>query len=320
MKKNITYCMLYFLISIPCFHSCQKEITVDLPDAKQKIVVDGKIEPNRPPYVILTYNVPYFGPTDLSSMEKIFVHNAIVKISNGLTTVTLTEVCTQNIPDSLLSIVAAFTGVDTTTLRSFNYCLYTTFDPSIWGSEGLTYTLSIDSDGRTLSAATTILPAIPLDSIWFKYEKKNDIGDSLGFIWAHLTDPPQQGNAYRWLTKRERKDYSFVTPRASSFDDKFINGQSFDFAYERGRVPNSKDPDDYNEERGYFKKGDTVTLKFCTIDRASFNFFMRMDQVIYNSGNPFSSPASVPTNIKPAKEALGLWCAYGVSTHTVICK
>ena len=293
---------------------------MDLPNAKQKIVVDGKIEPGRPPYVILTYNVPYFGPTDLSSMEKIFVHNAVVKVSNGSTTVTLTEICTKNIPDSLLSIIASFTGVDTTTLKNFNYCIYTTFDPSIWGSEGLTYSLSIDSDGKTLSAATTILSGIPLDSVWYKYEKVNVSGDSLGFIWAHLTDPPQQGNSYRWLTMRHRKDYSFVTPRASSFDDKFVNGQSFDFAYERGRVPNSKASDDYNEERGYFKKGDTVTLKFCTIDRASFDFFTRMDEVIYNSGNPFSSPASVPTNIRPAKEALGLWCGYGVSTYTVICK
>ena len=47
MKKYL------FLISI-IFLSCQEEITLDLPQAEEKLVVEGAIEPGFPPYVILT--------------------------------------------------------------------------------------------------------------------------------------------------------------------------------------------------------------------------------------------------------------------------
>lgn len=309
---SAAYCLL--------FSSCQKTITVEIPPAKEKIVVDGRIEAGISPYVILTHNMPYFGNTDLTSIEKLFIHNAVIKVSDGTNTATLTEYCSKSIPDSLLPIVAAFTGVDSTFLRNFNYCIYTTFDPSMMGVTGKTYNLTVDVDGKTLTSSTKILPAIPLDTLWCKYEKTNVAGDSLGFIWGHLTDPVSESNAYRWLAMRQGKDFSFVPPPGAAFDDKFINGQSFDFAYNRGKVQNSTAPDDQNEESGYFKRGDTVVVKFCTIERAAYNFFRQVDELTYNQGNPFASPSSVPTNLYPSADALGLWCAYGVATHTVICK
>ena len=210
--------------------------------------MDGKIEPGLPPYVILTHNMPYFGPTDINSLQNMFVHNAVIKVSNGAATVTLTEYCSQSLPDSVLPLVAAFTGVDTASFKNFNYCLYTTFNTAVWGTVGTTYNLTIDVDGKSLTSSTTILNPIPLDKTWFKYLKANKQGDSLGFVYAHLTDPPVEGNAYRWLAMRKGKDQSFIAPSGSAFDDKFINGQSFDFAYNRGQVPNSTAPDDNNEE------------------------------------------------------------------------
>jgi hypothetical protein len=148
----------------------------------------------------------------------------------------------------------------------------------------------------------------------------NNAGDSLGFIYAHLSDPPLVGNCYRWLAMRKKKDQSFLPPPGSAFNDKFINGQSFDFSYNRGMVPNSTAPDDKNEEAGYFKKGDTVYVKFCTIDIPSYNFFFQEDVAIYSQGNPFASPSSVPSNVYPQGEALGVWCGYGVSKDTVVFK
>lgn len=314
---------IFFLILAPYFlilNACQKEITVDLPEAKEKICVDGRIEPGAPPYVILTNSTPYFGPTDISSLQNMFLHNAVITVSNGINVATLSEYCTANIPDSLLPLVAGFTGVDTASLKNFNYCLYTTFDQSVWGETGKTYSLKIDINGKTLTSSTTVLQSIPLDSVWYKYEKANADGDSLGFVWAHHTDPPEPGNAYRWLAKRLGKDFSFIPPPGAAFDDKFINGQQLDFAYNRGHVMNSTAPEDNNEEHGYFKIGDTVIIKYCTLDRPAFDFFRSLDVVIYNEGNPFSSPSSVASNIFPKGEALGIWCGYGVSLDTVIFK
>ena|ERR1051326_3305301 len=306
------------------FASCQKEIKVKLPAAKQKICVEGKIEPGIPPYVILTHNVPYFGPTDLNTMQNLFIHNAVVLLSDGTTTDTLHEYCSQSLPDSLLPVVAQFTGVDTASLKNFNYCLYTTFNLSLWGTVGKTYHLTIDASTAEknyhLTSTTSILTPVPLDSVWYKYIKADHTGDSLGFVYAHLTDPPAEGNCYRWLAMREGKDQSFIAPAGSVFDDKFINGQSFDFAYNRGSVPNSTAPDDNNEEEGYFKIGDTVVVKYCTIDRAAFDFFRQVDVAVYSQGNPFSSPSSVPSNVYPREDALGIWCGYGVFQDTVIFK
>ena len=98
------------------------------------------------------------------------------------------------------------------------------------------------------------------------------------------------------------------------------NGQSFDFAYNRGSIPNSTATDDNNEEEGYFKIGDTVVVKYCTIDRASFDFFRQVDVAIYSQGNPFAAPTSVTGNVYPREDALGIWCGYGVYMDTVIFK
>ena len=315
---NLPRCLL--LLPLLFFLSCQKDIEVKLPEAKEKICVEGKIEPGLPPFVILTHNIPYFGTIDLNNLPNLFVHNAIVKISNGTATATMTEYCSQSLPDSILPIVAAFTGVDTASLKSFNYCLYTTFNTALWGSVGVTYDLTIDAEGKSLSSSTSILNPVPLDSVWYKYIKVNASGDSLGYIFAHLTDPAAEDNYYRWLAMREGKDYSFVAPIGSVFDDKFINGQSFDFGYNRGSVPNSTAEDDNNEEEGYFKIGDTVIIKYCTIDHASFDFFRQVDVAVYSQGNPFAAPSSVPTNVYPRDQALGLWCGYGTFMDTVILK
>ncbi len=316
MKNKLYRFLLLLLPLLLVFSACQKEISVDLPEPKQKICVEGKIEPGLPPYVILTHNMPYFGPTDISAIQNMFIHNAEVKI-NG---VTLTEYCSKNLPPSLDSLMAVLIGRDTASLENFNYCLYTTLNTAVWGTVGSTYDLTINAEGKTLTSTTKILTPIPLDSVWHRYLKANDEGDSLGFVFAHLTDPPAEGDCYRWLTMRKGKDFSFIPPSGSAFDDKYINGQSFDFAYNRGHLQNSQAEDDNNEEHGYFKIGDTVIVKYCTIDNASFKFFRDMDVLLNSEGNPFASPASVPSNVYPREEALGVWCGYGVHMDTVIFK
>ncbi len=319
-KITLRFALCLIPYTLCLLFSCQKDIEVKLPDAQAKICVDGKIEPGLPPFVILTHNMPYFGAADLNALQNMFVHDAVVKISNGATTVTLTEYCSQSLPDSIMPIVAAFTGVDAASLKSLNYCLYTTFNSAVWGVIGATYKLSIDVSGKSLTSTTKILDPIPLDSIWYKYIKVNRYGDSLGFVYAHLTDPAAEGNAYRWFAMRRGKDQSFIAPSGSVFDDKFINGKSFDFAYNRGSVPNSKAWDDNSSEAGYFKIGDTVIVKYCTIDHAAFDFFRHVDVAVYSQKNPFAAPTSVPSNVYPKEDALGIWCGYGTFMDTVVFK
>ena len=320
MRLDLFYIGFISFVSIISFTACQKVVPVDLPAPQQKICVEGKIEPGIPPYVILTHNMPYFGPTDVNAIQNMFVHDAIIVLSDGTNADTLHEYCTQSLPDSLLPLIALFTGVHSFYLKSINYCIYTTFNTALWGSVGKTYNLSIDAEGRHLTSVTSILPPIPLDSTWAKYLKVSPYGDSLGFVYAHLTDPPAEGNSYRWLSMRKGKDFSFLSPSGSAFNDKFINGQSFDFAYYNPGLPGTGSNAQNDAELGYFKKGDTVIVKFCSIDHSAFEFYRQMDVALQGQGNPFAAPTSVQSNIYPRQDALGVWCGYGVYIDTVVFK
>lgn len=280
---------LFFLILLILLSSCVRDVEVILPEFKEKMVVEGHIEPGGKAYVFLSKNVAYFGSTDISNFQNYVIRNAIVTIWDGTQLDTLKEV---------------FPGL--------GYYYEATF---MTGVVGKTYLLTIQYNNKTFTASTTIPTPVPLDTLWFQVQGTLD---SLGYIWTHLSDPPGLGQQYRWFAKRLHKDSSYIPPYGSVFDDKFIDGESFDFAYNRGRVPNSDAPDDNNIEAYYFKKEDTVVIKFCTIDEDAYKFYRQYETEILSSGNPFAAPTSVPSNIYPKGEVLGIFCGYGVWQDTLV--
>jgi hypothetical protein len=181
------------------------------------------------------------------------------------------------------------------------------------GVVGRTYTLNITTaEGETASSVTHIDPPVELDSTWFELVPDND---SLGFAWGHLTDPDTLGNRYRWFAKRLGKDDDFIAPVGSPTEDKFYNGLSFDFAYQRGEVPNSEAEDDENEEEGFFKTGDTIVVKFACITKESFEFWRAAEAQASNNGNPFGSITPLVTNINGG---LGIWEGFSFTLDTII--
>ena len=56
-----------------CFISCQEEISLDFPVGAQQIVVEGGIEANMPPYVILSKNQGYFDEINSSTYQNLFI-------------------------------------------------------------------------------------------------------------------------------------------------------------------------------------------------------------------------------------------------------
>ena len=57
------------LITVFLFTACEKDITVDLPQPESKLVVDGYVEYNKPIYILLSRNAPYFSPIDPSTVN-----------------------------------------------------------------------------------------------------------------------------------------------------------------------------------------------------------------------------------------------------------
>lgn len=285
------------VICVILFSSCEKNVTVDIPQVESKVVVEGYVETGKNPVVVLSNTLPFFGSISTNNLLQYTIKGATVTVDNG-------------------------TIVDT--LRDFlNIGVYFSFN--MIGEAGKVYSLRIVTNGTVLTATTSVPHPVKLDRVWFKVDGTRD---SLGFIWAHLTDPDTLGNNYRWFAQRinhytygdligKMKDTSFVTPRGSVFEDKFFNGKSFDFGYNRGSIPNSAKEDDNNDERNFFKRGDTVVVKFCSIDYPHFLFWRTEETQMNSNGNPFGSPAPVESNIHGG---LGIWGGYAATFDTVIAR
>tara|TARA_B110000967_G_scaffold39745_1_gene39479 strand:+ start:2061 stop:3023 length:963 start_codon:yes stop_codon:yes gene_type:complete len=318
MKKN-SYIILasFFLV----FSSCEKEIDIDLPQSEQKLIVEGKIEIDAFPYVILSKSTGYFDPTDEQSVVNSYVSDAIITITDGTVTNTMTKICSGTLTAPQKDQLSSALGLPRGILDSYNICGF--LDLTLIGEPGKTYTITIDYKGEEYASSTTIPNPVPLDSTWFEVFGDRD---SLGFLYANLTEPGALQNQYRWYARRinrytyganigEVKDNDFLPPTSSVFDDEFVNGTTFEFGYNRAR--GSQKEDDSPPERSFYKVGDTVVVKFCSIDKNVFNFIDKAEEQKASNGSPFAAPVNVVSNI--SNGALGLWAGYGQYYDTIIC-
>ncbi|MBL4734472.1 MAG: DUF4249 family protein [Flavobacteriales bacterium] len=308
--------------------SCEKEITVEVPNSEPKLVIEGRIESDgineTPPFITLTKSTGYFETTSFSGLTDLQVHNAVVTIKVDNVTYPLEELCVSSVPPSLIPDLAEFLGVSEETLNSYNYCVYTVpltdllAGNFLSGEVGKTYYLTVVSEGITYTSRTKIPVLNKLNSVWYEPAKE----DTFGFAWANMTEPDTTGNGYRWYAKRlshtidgDQKDDAFIPPAGSAFDDKFINAITFDFAYDRGHPPGDHTEEYETESPHYFKRDDTIAIKFCTIDYSVYRFLRVFEIEISSAGSPFASPSTIPTNIEGG--ALGLWAGYGVTYDTI---
>ncbi len=292
MKRILLYTAILFAV----LTGCEKEIQIDLPEYTPKLVVEGYIEQDGYPFVMLSKSIPYFEPVDSNSVNNIMIsgQEATVIVSNGEETDTLQPVAYGNFK--------AFVGT------------------KFKGEVGKKYQLTIYYHEHTYTATTTITPPVPIDSVKF-YPDPESGTDTLGFLWVYAKDPDTLGNNYRIFTQTLGKDPTFVHPRMSVDEDKYFNGINLEFSVYHGW--NMMREDQYDDEGKdslgikwyYFVMGETVVVKLCTMDRAHFLFWRTAEQQQASDGNPFASPVTPYTNIHGG--ALGVWGGYGVYLDTV---
>ncbi len=278
-----------FFFFIFFLFGCTEDVNLTIAGGDKEIVIEGSIESGKPAKVIVTHNSPISQTINASA---ILVSNAKVYVSNGFITDTLTF------------------GLDAESAIPLDYKGH-----SVIGVPLQTYYLTVIADGKTYTAITTIPKPIALDSVWWQVQPPKD---SLGFAWAHLSDPPGLGNNYKWFARRPTKDFRWVAPYGSTFDDKFFDGKSFDFAYNRGTDPTTTASAPPLSDEGYFKKTDTVYIKFCTVDYNTCRFYETYEAALQANGNPFASPVSIISNIKGG--GLGVWAGFGTTYDTIMPK
>jgi len=269
--------------------SCEESIDdLKLPAYQPKLVIDGWIEQGQFAEVTLTQSASYFADIDSVALREALVSTAKVSVSDGETTEVLT----------------LFRNSD-----KFPPFFYQ--GTKLKGEVGKTYTLLVETEGEIFEASTSIPPPPTFDSLWFEFD--NEI-DSSGALWATFTDEPAVENYYRVFTRQESKDNEFVPMYLSAIGDKFFDGKSFSFNILKGTEGLSDISNDF-----YFTRGDTLRIRFCSIDQAHFDFWRTLEREVFSVGNPFSGSGNeILSNTSDG--TLGIWGGYGASYYRIIVK
>jgi hypothetical protein len=275
--------------------SCEKGIEFKLDDVTPKLVVEASIENGRAPVVNLSKSLGYFSQIDLNTFSGSFVHNADVYISNGTLTHKLKE-------------------FGTPIGGGYNIYYYSN-DPSnpataFLGQLNTQYTLRVVTEGKEYTSTTTIPNTTRrIDSLFWKPPPPGNEPEKVA-VMVKAYDQPGFGDYVRYFTKRNSEQ--FYPGLASVYDDQVIDGSVYEVQVDRGVPRNGNYPDGYS----FFDKGDTVTLKLCNIDKATYDFWRTMEYTYASVGNPFSSPTKVISNIKGG--GLGYFGGYAAQYRTVI--
>ncbi len=295
--------------------SCTKEVNVDLPEFQQKVVVEGRIEPNLPPFILLSKTQSIYSETSFLTYLNSLITDARVYINDGTQEFELQLICSNQLPTDIMPLVAEVIGVPLEQLESINFCIYTSLDPSHFGVAGKNYSCRIEYKDQLFTGNSFLFPPQALDSLFWK-----PAADKPDYGYTHATyrDTPNEYDAYMWEVKRLNTKYGdvlFKKPFTSVFEDIYTDGTTYSFY--QGNPFTYNDIDVTPEGRGLFQRGDTVVIKLSKIDKGTFDFENSKIMQSLSNGNPFSSPLNLKSNLKGG--CVGAFCAYGSYYDTIVC-
>lgn len=286
---------VFLLLISHFFLSCEREITFELEQPSPKLVVEAFIENGEPPFVFLTSSLAYYATVSLPILNESLVKDAEVSIEFSGTRYPLRG-HTATGPASLLGY---FYTVDSVAQQ-----------PALRGALRGSYKLTIRWKGETYTAATTIPDTTrTIDSIFWKWPPPGNPPGKVA-VYVRAKDRPGLGDYIRYFTKQNNGP--FLPGFNSVFDDQIIDGTTYEVQVERGVIRTGE------LEEGYalFNRGDTVQLKLCTIDKATYDFWRTTEFNFASVGNPFSSPTRVLSNL--SNGALGYFGGYAVQYRRLL--
>jgi len=290
--------------------SCETEFSPEPIENAEQIVVEGYIEAGenaRPTYVILTKSLPFFDEISQEAFNNIFINDAEVKVFDGEEEYTLTELCISELTPDQMEIASEFLGVDATS-EDVEFCVYIDLFGQITPEIGGRYDLTINTGGESLRATTTIPELVELDSLRFIPTPGEDV-DTLAQLEAFIQDPEGVDNYYRYFTQINSEPMIGGVPSVT--DDRLFDGQFFAFPIAKAE---RRDAEFNTTTYGYYFVGDTLTMRWATLDKEHFDFWNTLEFNALNQG-PFSSYTRVDSNIEGG---IGIWGAYATKYYSLI--
>ena len=300
MKK-----LCYICLFLCAFAACETNIEVDLPEYKEKLVVEGYIENGEIPRVIITKSFPYFTTFTDTTFAKMVIQDAKVTVTSGSGEV-------QKLQFQL----------------DLESPIYVSYKGTIPGKANETYTLKIEWNDKVYTATTSILEPFDVDSVWFH---KSSAKDTTAGIRVQLSDNPAKTDYYQFFVKIKHGDpqmarlWAYTLPLV--FDDGTFNGLSFAYEIVRGS-PSTLFASAMSEEerkqyfRSHYILGDTVIVKHSLMDFPCYRFWSTAMNEISFGQNAFMSAPPIATNVKcsshPKESVLGVWCGYASKSDTLI--
>ncbi len=125
---------------------------------------------------------------------------------------------------------------------------------------------------------------------------------------CYIDDDPNLTSYFRYMTAHN--DEPFIPGLGSVVDDRLFNGDAFTFPLARGqRAFDEFDPDTF----GYFWRGDSLQVKWMSLDEAHYNFWSTVEFDTGSQG-PFSSYVRIESNVEGG---LGIWGGINASYHSL---
>jgi hypothetical protein len=281
------------LLGLAAFCCCEKDISLNLKESEPVLAVEAQIENNESPRVVLTRSFSYFEKIDPALLTGLFVRNAEVYMSDGSLTHRLKEYRLQVVG----GILTYYYSTDSASLAT-----------AFRGQLGKSYTLRIIADGKEYNAVTSIPASANFpDSLWFRHVPFQDTIKRV--LYMKATDPPGRVDYVRYFTKRNRGAF---LPGERVSDDQLIDGTTYEVLLAQG-IDRNKTITSYDT---YYTRGDTLTLKYCAINKATYNFWNTWEFAYQSIGNPFAQPNKVTGNI--SNGALGVFSGYAARYQTLL--
>ena len=249
-----------------------------LPEQNDELVVEGWIEDNGFPVVILTKNINISNKyQSLDSLWSRIVRWAKVTVSDGEKSVVLTGRYMKGYTPPYIYTTAHFRG-----------------------EAGKTYLLTVEYGDFHATATTTIPKTQKIDELTVERCAQSD---TLYQISLRYNDDEAEQNYYQIFTRVGGRDVrQYLAAYLGTIDNRVVKPKTKIPVY-RGRDINTLD---YTP---YYTINDTVAVKFAHIDSTSYNFWYDYTRNLTTAGNMFfATAASLRSNIIGGT---GYWCGMG---------